>query len=185
MKILITGTHSTGKSTLLDELKKLPELQSYSFIGGITREAKNLGFKINEDGDWKTQLYCAARDVINLLENENKDVIYDRSIIDTFIYTEYLITRSCGSFDHRAFHIIRDLYLHFQGWFDVVFWLRPEFNIENDGVRSLDTLFQKDIDRRFDFWFQVRGRSDIFTLSGSLEMRVQLFRQILYETSIR
>lgn len=175
MKILITGTHGTGKSTLLHELSQLPEFKEYQFIGGVTRKAKNLGFQINEGGDWKTQLYCAASDIINLLENEHRDVIYDRSIIDTFIYTEFLICS--GEPWILVDRIVLNTLKLFIDRFDLIIWLRPEFEIKNDDVRSTSVNFQKGIDKYFEDFFRVQ-KIEVHQLSGSIEERVEQFRKI-------
>ena len=49
MKIAFTGAHSTGKTTLLNYLKKDPELATdFEFVDEITRRMVKKGLKINE-----------------------------------------------------------------------------------------------------------------------------------------
>lgn len=185
MKVLITGTHGTGKSSLLLELKKLPELKDFKFIGGVTREIKDLGFPINEEGTWKTQLLCIAKDVINLLENENKNIVFDRSILDTMVYTDYLFN---NSFFNREFiqtvNIVSQIFLLLRSSFDLIIWLRPEFDLKGDGTRSQSKLFQKDIDKKFNELIIVDNKY-VFQLTGSVEERVEQFKKIYNEKIIR
>lgn len=168
-KILITGTHSTGKSTLLNELKRHSEFSSFKFIGGVTREAKSFGIDINEQGGEDTQLFCICNDVLNLLKNRENDVIFDRSIIDTYIYSKYLFLR--GQISRTIMIIIRDIYLKYINSFDFIFWLRPEFEISDDGVRSINRDFQIDIDQLFEEEFLLREIDQII-LSGTVEERI-------------
>lgn len=169
IKILITGTHSTGKSTLLNELKEQKEFNSFRFIGGVTREAKLFGIDINEQGGEDTQLFCVCSDVLNLLKSQKDNVIFDRSIIDTFIYSKYLFLRS--QISRTTMTIIRELYLKYINSFDFIFWLRPEFEIKDDGVRSINRDFQVDIDQLFEEEFLFREINQI-TLSGTVEERI-------------
>ena len=55
MIVSFTGAQSTGKTTLLNELKKWKELEGYVFIDEITRNVSKLGMNINEKGDDATQ----------------------------------------------------------------------------------------------------------------------------------
>jgi nicotinamide riboside kinase len=177
MKILITGTHGTGKSSLLNELKKLPELKDFKFIGGVTREIKDLGLLINEEGDWRTQLLCVAKDVINLLENEYNNVVYDRSILDTKIYTDYMCVNSWSREVVRVGVAVDHIFSLFRFSFDIIIWLRPEFDLEDDGVRSQNIEFQEEIDERFNFIMRTYNNS-VFQLTGTLEERIQEFKKI-------
>jgi nicotinamide riboside kinase len=184
MKILITGTHGTGKSSLLEELKKLPELRDFKFIGGVTREIQKLGLPINEEGSWKTQLLSAAKRIIDLLENENQDVVYDRGIIDTKIYTNYLLDNS--GFDEdlaQTDQIINQIFCLFRFSFDIIIWLRPEFPLKDDGVRSQNWIFQQEIDSRFCTTIMT-DNIYIFQLTGSIEERVEQFKKIYNEKKI-
>jgi nicotinamide riboside kinase len=180
MKILITGTHGTGKSTLLEALKQLPELQSFQFIGGVTRSIKEKGLQINEDGDWRTQLYCASIDIQNLLDNENKDVVYDRSVIDTYIYTKYLLSQNINNiYLTRVRDVTKILCTVLEVQFDLILWLRPEFKLEDDGVRSQSIDFQRGVDYLFLEFFKDFHLLNVYTVSGSVEERVKYIKRVI------
>ena len=62
MKIAISGVQCTGKSTVLKELQKMPELSEYEFVFEGIRNLKNQGkIKINEDGNDYTQMVIARK----------------------------------------------------------------------------------------------------------------------------
>ena len=169
-KILITGTHSTGKSTLLEELKKQEEFKDFKFIGGVTREAKSYGIDINEQGGDDTQLFCICSDVLNLLKNKKSDIVFDRSIIDTLIYSRYLFRE--GQISRSTMKIVYDLYLKYLNSFNFIFWLRPEFEIKYDGVRSINKEFQDGIDQLFDEEFFGKELVPVI-LTGTVEERIK------------
>lgn len=175
MKILITGTHSTGKSTLLGQLKLLDELSGYKFIGGITREAKSFGLEINENGGDLTQLYCMSSDFLNLIQNEDRDVVYDRSILDTAVYTQILEKETSFWVKTTTLKMCSLLIDRF----DLIFWLRPLQEIEDDGVRSLDIEFQKKVDNGFQLYFNLCPNLPVHQLTGNKEEYVSQFKQIL------
>jgi len=172
-KILITGTHSTGKSTLLEELKKLDKFRDFKFIGGVTRSARNLGLEINESGDEYTQLYCMCKDFLNLIENEDSKVIYDRSILDTLIYSLYLYDK----LPSWVIDINRSMCNLLIKKFDLIVWLRPEQEIDDDSVRSMNMDFQIEVDYMFDRFFK-QNNLPVFQLKGSIQERVDQFNKI-------
>ena len=61
--------------------------------------------------------------------------------------------------------------------FDIIIWLRPEFKLEDDGVRSQNTLFQEEVDRGFEELIVV-DNENVYQLKGSLEERVEQFKKI-------
>lgn len=174
MKILITGTHSTGKSTLLSALQSESKFKDFLFIGGVTREAKQLGLSINQEGDISTQIFCASTDVLNILKNKDKDVVYDRSIVDTFIYSKYLWGE--GKLPYHIYQSIFTYYYYYKDSFDYIFWLRPEFDLVDDGVRDTDLSFQSEIDKLFELEFKSINHS---ILSGDTESRVKQLIDII------
>ena len=60
MKIAITGAQSTGKSTLLNYLKKDEDLKGFEFIDELTRQIAAKGVNINEDGGKFTQIFTVT-----------------------------------------------------------------------------------------------------------------------------
>lgn len=174
-KILLTGTHSTGKSTLLNLLREDDFFKEFKFIGGVTREAREYGLDINEKGDTLTQLYCMSKDFLNLVQNQHENVVYDRSILDTYIYTKYL--RS--SVDDWFYETVLEVCNMLLSEFDYIFWLRPEWEITNDRVRSMNKKFQEGVDLLFEEYFQLHPQLKYVRLIGESEQKVKQIKQTL------
>lgn len=148
MKISVSGTHSTGKSTILQLAEKSSYFRNYIFLPGITRMAKSNGFQINEQGTDETQLFIASYDIQNILGYPNNDTISDRCLLDTLVYSIYLHKR--GLVTEDTLKILDKLWLRFQYYFDLIFYIEPEFEIVEDGLRSVNQEFQKEVKDIFD-----------------------------------
>ena len=65
MNIAISGLHSQGKTTLIEQLKKSPLLSEYKFAESPTRALSKL-YPINEFGNQHTQLFIMMGHYANL-----------------------------------------------------------------------------------------------------------------------
>lgn len=139
-KIALVGTSSTGKTTTFNLLKN--ELPQYKFINESTREIKNCGFKINEDGTDTTQLAISTFHLAALLEE--RDVILDRCYLDLLVYTGNIpgISEEVRSYVEQTWEKVKDQYTHF-------IYFPIEFKSVDDGVRSVNEQWRKNIDRNF------------------------------------
>lgn len=171
MRIVFTGAHGTGKTTLLNELRPEFEKLDYRIETSVSRYVKKLGLKINEAGDDDTQNLIMAIMAQNALIYPN--LVSDRCIIDTLMYSRYMYDR--GSINSETMLKAEITADKIKPLYDLIFWLRPEFEIEDDGLRSVDKEFQKDMDEYFHDY--IRSNHDItwsvFQLSGSVEERLE------------
>lgn len=174
MKIAIVGTHCTGKTTLIKELLKKGEFKDFQFISSSTRQSSSYGLKINEDGDDLSQLYMASCDFKNIIE-ARENVISDRCLLDTSIYTRYLWEK--GQCKKETLDTISFLWNTVRSQYDFLFWLRPEFNLVKDGVRSVDKGFQESIDLFFNL--TSREKENLIVLSGSIEEKINELLNII------
>lgn len=168
MKISISGTHSTGKSTLLELAQKSTFFKNWILLPGITRMAKASGFKINEEGDDETQLFIASYDIQNILGYKIDNTISDRCLLDTLVYAVYLNKKGVVSED--TVKILSELWKRFQYSFDIIFYIEPEFKLVEDEIRSVNQEFQIEIKEIFDDFIRVLelSQSDIFNKFPSI-----------------
>lgn len=143
--INFTGASGTGKTTLLDELRKsIPE---YEFNTEVVRKLlKEQGIKINEMGDEDGQKLIFNTYMDFLLRRKGKEYVSDRCIIDPLAYTmlhvnNHQIDRKLLDDQWNAVKLaVRSHYL------DYVFYFPIEFANEHDGVRSDDDDFRNETD---------------------------------------
>lgn len=189
MKIAISGTHCTGKSTLIDILKKDEDLKNFVFLKSSTRDVLQYGLTINEQGSSLGQLYMVSQDYINLIQNKNRNIISDRCILDTLIYTQYLCSEQRVSSD--IVQCINTFFEEVISWYDKIFIIRPEFDIISDGVRSTNNQYRDDIDQLFQLMINNKNHSQsklqkeflskISYLTGTVEQRISQIKSYINE----
>lgn len=171
LRVAISGTHSTGKSTLFESLKQY--LPNFHFFSSPTRKANELlGFPINDDaGNYDaTQLLCLASD-LNNLNKTGVNIITDRCLYDTFIYSQYLreeekLSGFCMEAIHKALkeHMFR---------YDLIIIPHPDdVELVNDGVRSMDDTFREKIWILFQSVLNLESNK-FLVVRGTNEERIQ------------
>ena len=84
MRIGLCGTMSVGKTTLVNELKKLGQFKDYEFATERSEYLMNLGIPLNTDSTLNGQTVFLAERVAELMK---ENVITDRTILDVIAYT--------------------------------------------------------------------------------------------------
>lgn len=175
MKIAFTGAQSTGKTTLLNRLKDDPNYYPFTFVDEITRRMTKHGLQINEGGDNMTQLLIMNSHLKNILKG---DVIMDRCVLDGVVYTRYLYDKGQVSewvmdYAEKVFQLIIESY-------DYIFYLIPEFDIKDDGVRSIDSNFRNQIVKLFEQYI-LECEIPVIKITGSLEERIKQIKEAINE----
>jgi nicotinamide riboside kinase len=170
MRIAFTGAQSTGKTTLLEAIKQNEEFRyKYEFIDEITRRMIKKGLKINEAGGNTTQLLIMNEHIKNLLY---EDVIMDRCMLDGLVYTDWLCWE--GKVKTWVYEYAKNVFDHYINRYDLIFYLKPEFDIVDDGVRSVDIKFRNEIVERFERYVK-HIQVPVIILSGTVEQRLEQF----------
>ena len=174
MRIAFTGAQSTGKTTLLNALKADEAFRyKYEFIDEITRRMQKKGLKINEAGGNTTQLLIMNEHIKNLLY---ENVIMDRCMLDGVVYTDWLHWE--GKVKTWVWEYASKVFSHYIDRYDIIFYLKPEFDIVDDGVRSVDITFRDEIVSRFERYLK-SVNTPVVTLSGSVEERLNQFKDTI------
>ena len=147
-KIAFIGTHGTGKTTitydLVSALKK--KGKNVALLEEIAREAIKAGFKLNEGTTKDSKRWILHTQIAKELEYKNiVDIEYgvgDKSVLDNYIY--YI--KQFGA--NNALDLIVNEHMK---TYDFLFKMpiNQEY-LEDDGVRSIDPVFQKEIDELLD-----------------------------------
>ena len=174
MKIAFTGAQGTGKTTLLNRLKHDSMFNlEFEFIDEITRRMTRKGLKINEGGDDMTQLLIMNSHIKNsLIDN----VILDRCVLDGLVYTDWMYDNKKVSdwvrdYAENVFNLLINRYDH-------IFYLVPEFGLEDDGVRSTNLKFRDDIVDLFDHYIKLY-KIPVTLLSGTVEQRINKIKETI------
>jgi len=144
VRVAISGAQSVGKSTLIEYLAPYLKLYNITKVTEITREVSKT-HKINEQGNDETQLQIIKSHHNTFL---NKSFVCDRCILDGYVYTKYLYEQNKIStvVMSQAFSSLMELI----NLYDYIFYIKPEFELIEDGVRSNNIEFRNRIVEIFD-----------------------------------
>ncbi len=176
MKIGISGAQSVGKTTLLNALRSERCFAHYEVRNEVTRTVKSYGININEDGSDVSQTLIMKEHIFNLVMFDN--MITDRTALDGVVYTHWLydqksVSEQCMDEALRVFRKTIKMY-------DYMFYIRPEFPIEDDGVRSASAQWQREIVELFEYYIKT-FQLDVVIVSGSVRERVNTILKTIGE----
>lgn len=174
MRISICGAQGVGKTTLLNAIESDGYFDKFTKCREVTRWVKTLGFDINEQGSDTTQRLIMMKHIENLIMNSN--MITDRSAIDGLVYSTWL--HKNGSISDDTLEYCLNVFFTLIPFYDRVFYIKPEFDIEDDGVRSTNRQFRDEIEKTFEFVLDTYSIPYII-LSGSVENRINQIKQEL------
>jgi GTPase SAR1 family protein len=140
MKIGFCGTMSVGKSTLVNELSKLPQFEGYHFATERSKYLRDLGIPLNTDSTLKGQTIFLAERCTELLHDR---FITDRTIIDVMAFT-----LNASSIFHNDKHRFENYAKLFIADYDYIFYVSPKgVDIEDNGIRTTDSEYRDRIDK--------------------------------------
>ena len=139
MKIGFTGTVSIGKTTLVNELSKLPEFKDYKFFTERSKYLRDLGIPLNTSSTFKGQLIFMAERSRELMY---KNIITDRTIIDVMAFT-----KNSNEIDYIKKESFTELASRLIPEYDILFYISPKgIKIEDNKVRTTDSKYRDRID---------------------------------------
>lgn len=172
-RIILTGAHGTGKTTVLNMFKDY----GYPVITEVVRYLnKDAGVKINEDGDLRGQqvIFSAYDELLR-----QPEYVSDRGLTDVLAYTKYLCDE--GKIDKSLFDEQLEKFKEFHKKNpDILYCFFPiEFEIEDDHVRSTAKDFQKKINDNIRWIISEVSMTsfdaiNFITVSGTPEERFQM-----------
>ncbi|HSQ19880.1 MAG TPA: AAA family ATPase [Blastocatellia bacterium] len=148
-KVALVGTHGVNKTTLAYELAGVLKRKGRT-VELLTEIARECPFPLNEQATREAYQWIIARQVqLEIEKSPRADILVcDRSVLDNFAY--YL--RRYGKCGEEA----EALGLYCRSWmrtYDLLVRLSIGEPLAPDGFRSIDAVFQLEIDRLCDELF--------------------------------
>ena len=166
MKIGFCGTMSVGKTTLVNELKKLSEFKDYTFRTERSKYLMEMGIPLNTDSTLKGQLVFAAERASELMQEK---IITDRTIIDVIAFSNL-----SKSMKNHEKHFLSATIKPLINEYDILFYVSPEgVKIEDNGIRETDAKYRMDINEEIKSIIQMHGNSKVITIKGTIKERVE------------
>jgi nicotinamide riboside kinase len=184
VKVNFVGAQGTGKTTLLEAARKDEAFKDFQFCTEIVRDlVKKKNLSINESGNAKSQKVFF--DVYNKILNKN-GYISDRCIIDVHAYTNYL-------YDYKPIENEKELQSLYKeilrensilkslnkDSFGIIIYFPIEFELVDDGIRSLNVYFQEYIDQYIVNTLN-KYQLPFYTIRGSVEQRLKQLKEITF-----
>jgi thymidylate kinase len=175
--ITFTGPPCSGKTSVMNGIKDLLE-GKWFYIDEVTRWVKRkYGTEINEDGKGIDQWLMINRHINNALypvskaEEQYTGIILNRCILDTMVFSEWAY--AMGKIDKWLYDYNKKALSQFMPCYDLILYPDPdEIENEDDGVRSANGEFRKDIRAMFEDYFRSENINYV-KLSGTNEERVE------------
>ena len=167
MKIGITGAQSVGKTTLLNALRSEKLFKDYVICDEVTRRVKSYGLPINEEGTDTTQRLIMNEHIVNVFMYGN--MLTDRTALDGLVYSAYLY--KINQINSNTMKYVKDVFNKVWHSYDYVFYIEPEFEIVDDGVRSINKQFRDEIADLFEATIE-KEKLNMLRVKGSVRNRV-------------
>lgn len=172
MKLIFVGAQSTGKSTVLRHYKEL----GYDVITEVVRGLAKHGVNVNEMGDdvGQESIFNTYYELLSQQDN----YISDRGLIDVVAYTTYLYEH--GKVAKRTLSEQYKQLKKFNECFDDILYVYfpIEFDVVDDGFRSIDENFRYEIDQNI-FTTLLDCGVPYIKVSGSVEDRIKIIDMVL------
>ena len=166
MKIGFCGTMSVGKTTLVNELKKLSEFKDYTFRTERSKYLMEMGIPLNTDSTLKGQLVFAAEQSSELMQEK---IITDRTIIDVIAFAN--LSKSMKKHEK---HFLGATIQPLMNEYNILFYVSPEgVEIEDNGVRETDSKYRMAIDKEIRSIIQMHGNRKVITIKGTTKERIE------------
>lgn len=170
MRSCISGSIGVGKTTLIEQLKT-----DFNVIPEVCRGISSYGFGINnyDNNIISTQLAMLNVMYSNIINN--KDGIFDRGLLDILVFSYYLYKNN--KINNKQYQFIYDNIIYNLNLFDVIFYIPIEFDLKDDGFRSIDVVLRFNIDIIFKMFFEKLNLKDkIVIINGDINQRLNTIK---------
>ena len=183
MRVSISGTHSSGKTSLLrtcqDGLRhRFPN--QVDLIREVARDVIRQGHPLNQDATIESYLLYVQLQLEAERLAMKRHVVSDRSLVDLLAYVE---TNADPGIPAGLADMLREILWVETKYFDVYCYLPVEFPLMLDGVRPVDIAYQAAVDARLRDILSRYGVS-VMRVTGSVASRsrqlLALFEDLPY-----
>lgn len=173
MKYVLTGSHGTGKTTIINSIYDWLEEKNIKPIinSSSARKIKQSGRLINDDGDDIVQMIVNSSHIVNFRED---NWFADRCIIDSFSYAVYQY--KIGKVSKSVYDISLHMVKQFACLYDKIFYVPIEFPLTKDEERKDEVNFQREIDSIIASTISDL-RLSVEVINGRVEERVETIKK--------
>lgn len=185
MKIAFTGTHSTGKTTLLNDFNNviIKDCVVHS-VTEVAREIINKGYPLNMDATTHSYMHYINDQLTEELRYmSNCDLfISDRTLLDPVAYAIVNSKLPRPYIPNYFIEMMENIWLLEKDRYDIYIYFPIEFDICIDGVRPIDDVYRIDVDKEI---YRLLNKYNVnyIVISGAPEERVEQLKRVIREYS--
>ena len=174
-KFSISGTHSTGKTTLVDFIAE--RCQDVSVVREVPRaiceEMNDAQYCHRDRNSFAKQTHLLAEQIAAeaMTEPAHNVVVTDRCVADHWAYTQAQFPSECSGVVGSQWEALVGSWMR---TYDLVFLACTEAPLKDNGVRESDLAFQQAIDHRIREVLSEAG-SQVVDLHGATTERSETF----------
>jgi len=177
LRFAFCGAHGTGKTTVLkdiaDDLLDVYDLKPI-FNTSNARKLFKLGEELNDKGGNFVQYVVQASHVSRFAE---ENWFADRCVVDGWAYM--IAARLKNQVDSECWHSVSCMMEFFVPLYTQIFYVPIEFEMENDGIRKVDTEYQREIDHYMSE--ELLKYKNVTIVKGSRDERKNIVLKYLHE----
>ena len=170
MKIAIIGAQGVGKTTLAQQINK--DYPLFKILPEAARLAQEAGYSLDHTATVETEIWLINKQIE--LESTDGNWVADRCGIDLLAYIEHLFSRELDLIEFA----VKTLTPRFNNYDLIIYLPSGEFAIKDDGVRTTDIKFQKDIDQQIRDILE-KHQIPFIKIVGSPEERLAKVKELL------
>lgn len=183
-KIMFCGSSCTGKTTLLNVMKKDLLFKDWTYFENVVRNLHKEGREICEKSSSETQTMIFDRYYDILREMDKGLSISDRSIIDVAAFTSVLQEQlPIGDKDYYKMYLTMEHQLQEISCkvkdLSLVVYTPIEFPVEDDGERLVDNLLRDKFDQKI-LEILFKNKISYLRVSGSVEERLSQIKKVVF-----
>lgn len=181
------GSHSTGKSTLLEYFRGR---EGYVCIDSVTRSSTSTeerridGIESLDEVQLKicNNIIVKMSEIVQMQKADSSKVyLLDRCAVDFMAYTKCFVDKKLVQ--PETYNKISELISPFLHAIDVIFYTPLEFDIVDDGVRSLDEELRRNVDDTI-LDLLLWNKVTTVRLKGSVRQRLEKIHAIVTPISV-
>lgn len=183
MKIAFTGTHSTGKTTLLnDVIEYYGDDIKLKSISEVARKIIDKGYPLNQDANVDSYIHY-INDQLSSEETYMRECdlfISDRTLLDPVAYAMVNSKLPRPYIPEYFIDMMTNVWLLEKNRYDIYIYFPIEFPLEIDGIRPLDEQYRKDIDEQIRMLL-IKHKINYITVSGNKMQRKDYIIKVITE----
>jgi len=178
--IAISGPHCSGKSTLINELKKLDECKEFYFTESPSTKMVDK-VNLSENSNDSQQLLYLFNTVKTFDDTIDKTIVYDRCAFDVYVYSKYLYNKN--KITKETYDDVYRTHKRYLKQINKIILLLNYSRLISNNIRSMDIEYLKEINKLFLETLEkdelLKKKVIVIESNSSVEDKVNEFLKIL------